>query len=173
MALGLLINLVSGEPNNSRQLAHTATDTSNSQNTAAHSSRSLVTLLCNIMTAVGELLQQTTAHEGGDAAAAVDVGRSAVTADSSYSAAVGHLQDDNSAGEASIVEAYCAMLLGFLVRDCQEVSQCVVQMLEGQSLQPIMEAVQRCLDFYISTGAITDHTRNTLEDLLEHLRKCV
>lgn len=167
VALGLLINLVSGEPANSRQLASMQAESSSRQGAAADDSCSLVSLLCSVMTAVGELLQQAADDEGmSDAAAARAPSRR------TSSAAGSGLEDDNSAGEASIVEAYCAMLLGFLVRDCQDVAQCVPKMLEGQSLQPIVEAVQRCLNFYISTGAITEHTRNTLEELLQQLSRC-
>jgi len=68
-----------------------------------------------------------------------------------------------------LFEVYCGMLLGFLVRDCPEVAPAVASTLQDKSLQPIVCAVQRCLSFYVSTGAITDHTRSTLEQLLQHL----
>eukprot|EP00775_Hariotina_reticulata_P010495 gene10495-10655_t len=53
--------------------------------------------------------------------------------------------------------------------DCPEVAVTVASSLQDQSLQPIVCAVQRCLSFYVSTGAITEHARSTLEQLLQHL----
>lgn len=171
VALGLLINLVSGEPANSRRLASTAARFGSSSADDVCDDASLVPLLCKVMTAVGELLQRASEDEQMEAGAATPP----VHQSRSQAAAAGsaHGIDDNSAGEASIVEAYCAMLLGFLVRDCEDVARCVPQLLHGQSLQPVVDAVQRCVSFYISAGAITDHTKNTLEELLQHLSKCV
>lgn len=177
VALGVLINLVSGEATNSKLLANIAasSDSFGSQDTTVDDNSSLVCLLCKVMAAVGDLLQQAAVDEEMQDAAVkgnADPG-SRASARRSSTASGGSALDENSAGEASIVEAYCAMLLGFMVRDSSEVAQCVPHMLEGQSLQPIVDAVQRCLNFYISTGAITDHTRNTLDELLRHLNKYV
>jgi hypothetical protein len=153
----------------------------------------LVPLLCTVMTAVGSLLQQQEEQEAAaqqqqQERAAEGLGSSSTPApaaagfnllgsprgsESASGSAGGLPTDGNSAaGEASIIEVYCGMLLGFLVRDCADLAAVVAQQLEGGTLQPVVGAVQRCLHFYVSTGAITEHTKVTLEELLQHLSSC-
>eukprot|EP00879_Flechtneria_rotunda_P018831 GHRR01019765.1.p1 GENE.GHRR01019765.1~~GHRR01019765.1.p1 ORF type:complete len:522 (+),score=215.01 GHRR01019765.1:1777-3342(+) len=179
VALGLLINLVSGEPAHSRQLAGAPAAAACQE--AEH--EGLIPLLCNVMSAIGQLLED--AHERQhdsdeyDATGSPTVG---ATADSYSRAMCNGSQHEvnrseggngglssNSAGEASIIQVYCGMLLGFLVRDCADLAVTVPQLLDGGSMEPVLGAVERCLAFYVSTGAITDHTRQTLEELLQHL----
>lgn len=57
-----------------------------------------------------------------------------------------------SAGAASIVEAYGAILLGFLVQDCGEARAQAAALLPGGSLVPVIDAVERCLHFYVTAG---------------------
>lgn len=200
VALGVLINLVSGEPGNSRKLASIgappAGGSSSSMDDASQQQeqqqQGLLGLLCTVMTAVGRLLEQQ--QEEMDAAEQQQAGGSNGDHSSNWgvgcargaaadtlsggehplgsptgSGVLGGAADSSIAGEASIVEVYCGMLLGFIVRDCADLAEVVAQQLEGASLQPIVCAVQRCLNFYVSTGAITEHTRTTLEELLQHL----
>ncbi|WIA08618.1 hypothetical protein OEZ85_008047 [Tetradesmus obliquus] len=212
VALGVLINLVSGEPGNSRRLAGLdpaaaaaaaaaaggdCMDTdlqedSQQQQQQGVSCEGLVPLLCTVMTAVGRLLQQQEEKDAaqqqqqqGAAAGAAGSSTPAAAAagafnllgsprgsESASGSASGHLDGNSAAGEASIIEVYCGMLLGFLVRDCADLAPVVAAQLEGGSLQPVVGAVQRCLHFYVSTGAITEHTKVTLEELLQHLNSC-
>jgi hypothetical protein len=154
----------------------------------------LVPLLCTVVTAVGRLLQQQEEKEAAQqqqqrGAAAAGFGSSSTPApaaaagafnllgsprgsESASGSASGHLDGNSAAGEASIIEVYCGMLLGFLVRDCADLAPVVAKQLEGGSLQPVVGAVQRCLHFYVSTGAITEYTKVTLEELLQHLNSC-
>lgn len=37
------------------------------------------------------------------------------------------------------------------------------------SIQPVIDGVKRCLEFYLSTGAITERTENSLKILLAML----
>jgi hypothetical protein len=213
VALGVLINLVSGEPGNSRRLAGLdpaaaaagpadgdSMDTdlqedSQQQLQQGLSCEGLVPLLCTVMTAVGSLLQQQEEQDAAAqqqqqqerAAAGFDSSSTPAPAaaggfnllgsprgsESASGSAGGIPTDGNSAaGEASIIEVYCGMLLGFLVRDCADLAPVVAKQLEGGTLQPVVGAVQRCLHFYVSTGAITEHTKMTLEELLQHLNSC-
>jgi hypothetical protein len=216
VALGVLINLVSGEPGNSRRLAGLdpaaaaaaaaaapvdgdSMDTdlqedSQQQLQQVLSCEGLVPLLCTVMTAVGSLLQQQEEQDAAAqqqqqerAAAGFDSSSTPAPAaaggfnllgsprgsESASGSAGGIPTDGNSAaGEASIIEVYCGMLLGFLVRDCADLAPVVAKQLEGGTLQPVVGAVQRCLHFYVSTGAITEHTKATLEELLQHLNSC-
>jgi hypothetical protein len=76
----------------------------------------------------------------------------------------------NTASEASIVEVYAGILLGFLVRDGgPDLAAAVAALLPGGNLDALSSSTARCLDFYVRTGAITDHTRVTLEQLLQQL----
>jgi len=221
VALGLLINLVSGDAANSKRLtAHSCTiagglllddNQDNSQHSAAAAAVAIPTeiawggssvqLLCTVMATLGRLLQRNRENEGAANAAppadadmddimisspaqsaGAGLGNTGFSSSNSHAALdataapspfTPRLQDEllssDNAGEVSIVEVYCGMLLGFLVRDCPEVAPAVASSLQDKSLQPIVCAVQRCLSFYISTGAITEHTRSTLEQLLQHL----
>jgi hypothetical protein len=215
VALGVLINLVSGEPGNSRRLAgldpaaaaaaaaaaaepagsdsmDIDTQEDSQQQQQGGSCEGLVPLLCTVMTAVGSLLQQQEEKEAAQQqqGAAAGFGSSSSTpaaaggaamnllgsprgSESASGSASAHLDGSSAAGEASIIEVYCGMLLGFLVRDCADLAPVVAQQLEGGTLQPVVGAVQRCLHFYVSTGAITEHTKVTLEELLQHLNSCI
>jgi len=76
---------------------------------------------------------------------------------------------DAHAGEAAIVEAYSAMLIGFLLRGSPRLQQLAAGLLTGGSLQPVVAAIRRCLTFYVTAGAITESTRNKLVQLLTEL----
>ncbi|GAX75747.1 hypothetical protein CEUSTIGMA_g3190.t1 [Chlamydomonas eustigma] len=74
-------------------------------------------------------------------------------------------------GEAAIVQSYSAVLLGFLVIDCEASRSLACSLLCGNSLTAIRTAIKRCLDFYSQTGAITDSCRMSLTMLLEGLEQ--
>lgn len=181
VALGVLINLVSNEPQHSRKLAAAEAGAAASAAGSSQGVSTFVQLLCTVVSALGQLLQQHMDQEdaGGSqqpataaaagpssAAAGLPAGAKVVTSPSAAAEALG----SNTASEASIVEVYSGMLLGFLVRDGDpDLAQAVAAQLPGSSLEPLTSATGRCLDFYVRTGAITDHTRTTLEQLLRHL----
>lgn len=200
VALGVLINLVSNEPQHSRKLAAAqpvaAAAAPGDSSGSSTGVCSFVQLLCTVVSALGQLLQQHMDQEdlvdesqqraaaplhppptagkpspsGTTAAAAAGVlpssGVKVVTSPTAAAEALG----SDTASEASIVEVYSGMLLGFLVRDGDPaLAQAVAAQLPGNSLEPLTSATGRCLDFYVRTGAITEHTRGTLEELLRHL----
>lgn len=76
-------------------------------------------------------------------------------------------------GEAigSIVEVYAAILLGFLVEGDQTAQVEAAALLPGGTLKSVVAAVQRCLQFYVTAGALTQHTENSLRALLASLQK--
>jgi hypothetical protein len=188
-SLGVLMNLVSNEPQHSRQLAAggagdaaAATGSSGSSGDVS----SFVRLLCTVMTALGQLLKHhmdqdsadpaagdpsptpaaAAAGGGGGSSAGLPTGAKVVTSPSDAAEALG----SNTASEASIVEVYSGILLGFLVRDGGPgLAAAVAGLLPGGSLDPLTSATGRCLDFYVRTGAITDHTKATLQALLQQL----
>lgn len=47
------------------------------------------------------------------------------------------------------------MLLGFTIQDCPDARARAASLLPGQSLDPLVSAIQQCLAFYVSAGAIT------------------
>lgn len=176
VALGVLINLVSNEPQHSRKLAAAGAGEAGSAASSSQGVSTFVQLLCTVVSALGQLLQQHMDQEEAgsqqaaagpsSAAAGLPAGAKVVTSPSAAAEALG----SNTASEASIVEVYSGMLLGFLVRDGDpDLAQAVAAQLPGSSLEPLTSATGRCLDFYVRTGAITDHTRTTLEQLLRHL----
>jgi hypothetical protein len=184
VSLGVLMNLVSNEPQHSKQLA-AAGDQGAAGSSSSSGVSSFVRLLCTVMSALGQLLQQCNEAEeagfaaargaaaaaagsppGGAAGAGPTSGAKVVTSPSAAVEALG----SNTASEASIVEVYSGILLGFLVRDGGPLlAQEVCALLPGRSLDPLLLATGRCLDFYVRTGAITDHTKATLEQLLQQL----
>jgi hypothetical protein len=204
VALGVLMNLVSNEPQHSRRLAAAgsqdaaaaaaAGDVSGSalggDNGSSTEVSSFVRLLCTVMTALGQLLHHHNESEeaalappqaaatdsaaaaataaGGSRGEALPAGAKVVTTPSAAADALG----SNSVSEASIVETYSGILLGFLVRDGGAgLAASVAALLPGGSLDPLLSATGRCLDFYVRTGSITDHTRSTLEQLLRQLKE--
>jgi len=141
IALGLLINLAEGVEDNKRRIL--AWD------------GGILELLVHIM----ELsAQKSTCGTSGDGSGGADE----VTADD--------LEIDEAEGEASIVEVYAAMLLGFLVEGDPKLRQRAAALLPGGSLQPVVSAVERCLEFYIRADAITDSTSAKLKKLLASLK---
>lgn len=188
MALGLLINLVSGVPGNSRLLTQLAagggsagSGSVGSDQAIPGASSALVPLLCSIMAAVAALQQQqqlsncdqsgtvdnSNTAAGGRQQQEQQLLRDVAPASSPPSATATDTAD--AAGEASIVEVYCGVLLGFLVRDCPSLGPSVASSLGDSGLDLVVNAVRRCLHFYVSAGAITDHTRGTLQELLAQL----
>lgn len=92
------------------------------------------------------------------------------SSDSGGEVTVDDLDITDTEGEASIVEAYVAMLLGFLVEGNEELKRKAVALLPDQSLQPVVAAVERCLEFYIRADAITESTSNKLKRLVHALK---
>eukprot|EP00967_Tisochrysis_lutea_P002894 scaffold3498_cov17-Tisochrysis_lutea.AAC.1 len=53
-------------------------------------------------------------------------------------------------------QVYASMLLGFIIQDCPSTRGLAATLLPGGTLKPLVSAIQRCLAFYVSAGAITD-----------------
>ncbi|GFH05752.1 uncharacterized protein HaLaN_00263 [Haematococcus lacustris] len=79
------------------------------------------------------------------------------------------LGEGASGGEASIVQVYASLLLGFLIQDCPASLEEAVSLLPGRTLQPVQTAIQRMLLFYVQAGAITNATRDAMVKLLQQL----
>jgi hypothetical protein len=71
-----------------------------------------------------------------------------------------------------MVEVYAAILLGFLVEGDQAARAEAAALLPGGAgLAPVVAAVERCLAFYVSAGAITKGSERSLRELLQSLRE--
>ena len=81
------------------------------------------------------------------------------------------LEHGEGEGAASIVEVYAAILLGFLIEGHAEAHAEAVALLPGNSIEPVVAAVARCLQFYISANAITATTEQALRSLLAALKE--
>ena len=79
------------------------------------------------------------------------------------------LAQQEEEGAASIVETYAALLLGFLVAQDPTLRAEAAAAMPGNSLDPVVAGVQRCLRFYMDTGAITERTEASLRSLLADL----
>ena len=75
-------------------------------------------------------------------------------------------EDDTAAG---VVHMYTALLLGFVVEGSPELQSEAVQHLG--SLQPIIIAIQECMEFYTQTGAINSQNEHSLRTLLTALQQ--
>ena len=71
------------------------------------------------------------------------------------------------------LQAYSAMLLGFIVVDSPESQKEACAMLRTGSLQPIAASIRSCLDFYSYTGAITEECKASLIQLLKSMSDLV
>ena len=79
------------------------------------------------------------------------------------------LQQGDGEAAASIVEVYAAILLGFLIEGDTVAQGEAAELLPGKSLVPVIAAVQRCLNFYVNAGAVTQRTEASLRALLASL----
>lgn len=64
---------------------------------------------------------------------------------------------------------YAALLIGFLVAPGPQLRAEVAAVLPCGSIAPVVEGVQKCLDFYLSTGSITQKTEQSLRGLVASL----
>jgi hypothetical protein len=81
------------------------------------------------------------------------------------------LQHGEGEGAASIVEVYAAILLGFLIEGDRGAQAEAALLLPGKTIAPVAAAVARCLQFYVSAGAITKSTEDSLRALLASLKQ--
>ena len=65
---------------------------------------------------------------------------------------------------------YAAILLGFLVLDPGPWRGAARSLLAGCSLRPVVDAIRRCLDFYVRAGAITQASCNMLARRLQEMQ---
>lgn len=79
------------------------------------------------------------------------------------------LQHGEGEAAASIVEVYAAILLGFLVEGDKKAQEEASKILPGKSMECVLSAVQKCLHFYVTAGALTQRTEASLRALLASL----
>lgn len=79
------------------------------------------------------------------------------------------LQHGEGEAAASIVEVYAAILLGFLVEGDKKAQEEASTVLPGNSMDCVISAVQKCLHFYVTAGALTQRTEASLRALLASL----
>ena len=79
------------------------------------------------------------------------------------------LQHGEGEAAASIVEVYAAILLGFLVEGDKNAQKEAAKVLPGNSMECVLSAVQKCLHFYVTAGALTQRTEASLRALLASL----
>eukprot|EP00887_Chlorella_sp_A99_P003842 scaffold11.g3842.t1 len=81
------------------------------------------------------------------------------------------LSGEEEQGAASIVEVYAAILLGFLVEGSPDARREAAALLPTHSLAPVAAAVARCFHFYLSAGAMTKGSEDSLRRLLASLQE--
>lgn len=64
------------------------------------------------------------------------------------------------------MQVYASLLSGFLIAASPKVKEGMISQMADGSVQPIVEGVQKCLEFYASTGTITDRTEKSLREVL-------
>lgn len=69
------------------------------------------------------------------------------------------------------LQAYSAMLLGFIVADDAALRQQAAAALPGGSLAPVATAVEQCLQFYVAVGAMPEENERSLRQLVASLRQ--
>jgi len=79
------------------------------------------------------------------------------------------LQHGEGEAAGSIVEVYAAILLGFLVEGDKNAQEEASKVLPGKSMACVISAVQKCLHFYVTAGALTQRTEASLRALLASL----
>ena len=73
-------------------------------------------------------------------------------------------------GTGSIIEVYASILLGFLVEGDEAARKEASGELPGGSLECVVSAVERALNFYVSAGAITQGSEQSLRSLVASLK---
>ncbi|KAK9817241.1 hypothetical protein WJX72_011651 [[Myrmecia] bisecta] len=81
------------------------------------------------------------------------------------------LADSEEDGTAAILEAYAAVLLGFLLERDLSLRPVAAALMPEGSLDPVISAIHRCLQFYVQTGSITQQTEASLRNLLTTLEQ--
>lgn len=163
--LGLLINCVEEDKQNRAKLRTmqlpVVGDTAGSSGSASGSGLVglLSRLICIVMAATGK--GGYGEEKGGDSATQGSQGEE-VTLDA--------LQHGEGEAAASIIEVYAAILLGFLVEGDKKAQNEAAQQLPENSMKPVISAVQKCLNFYVTAGALTQRTEASLRALLASLQ---
>lgn len=229
VAIGVLINLVTGFPGNRAAMlawapplaGDSAAAPASASSSKAPSARTaggagagsasaggLVPLLCSVITAVAAQAEAPSRAAAGSAAAGAGAsaagrtppplpsnqrtlggggepaspsgdpkGRSPLGNATPGSSTPGEelteaaLRVQQAEGVASIVEAYACVLLGFLVEGDEPLQRSAAAALPGGSLEPVVAQIRKCLQFYASTGAITEAAKASFVRLLAALTK--
>jgi len=80
------------------------------------------------------------------------------------------LKDGEGEAIGSIVEVYAAILLGFLVEGDRAAQAEAAATLPGGTMAPVVAAIRRCFQFYVTAGALAQHTEASLRDLIASLQ---
>ena len=81
------------------------------------------------------------------------------------------LSTPTSRTTAHTVQAYSAMLLGFLVAEDAQLRNEAAAALPGGGLAPVANAVEQCLHFYLAVGAMPAENEQSLRRLVTSLRQ--
>ena len=162
--LGLLINCVEEDLQNRAKLRNMPLPAGDDVGIGGVSGNGLVGLLSRLISNVMAAGGKGDPQEGkeGDVPTQASQGEE-VTLDT--------LQHGEGEAAASIIEVYAAILLGFLVEGDKKAQNEAAQHLPGKSLSPLISAVRKCLNFYVTAGALTQRTEASLRALLASLQE--
>ena len=71
------------------------------------------------------------------------------------------------------MQVYAATLCGFLVMEDAALRKEAAALLPGQTLEPLVSAIQRMLHFYVNTGTIVQQAEARLRELVTALSQGV
>lgn len=79
------------------------------------------------------------------------------------------LRDGEGRAIGSIISAYSSILLGFLVDEDPSACSRALEILNFESLSPVIATIRKCLAFYKNVGALTARTEISLGQLIARL----
>ncbi len=167
--LGLLINLAGCGPDLRRRLRELRLPAAGGA-AAGGSATGLVALLCGLISSVAGAAGVGGAAAGAPGAPGASPSKRRTSAGGSEEVTLDSLEAGEGQGAASILEAYAAILAGFLVEGDAAARAEAAALLPDGSLAPVVAAVARCLQFYLTAGAITRRTEDSLRALLAALQ---
>lgn len=152
--LGVLINIAEHRPDTRQRMRAFTCAIKGGEDTAK-----MMTLLCRLVSTAHTSSEEKGGGVDGDGQPTADE----VTLDT--------LETGEEQGAGLIVEVYAAILLGFLIDGDAGAQSEAAALLPGGTLDPVIAAVARCLQFYINAGAITSKTEGSLRRLLASLKE--
>lgn len=156
--LGVLVNLVEKDTGNRARLA--ASSVTLPRSTGGSSEvrgcrRGVIALLCSIF---------LTRQGAGEAIHGVGM----VAAEANDEAAI--MQSQREA-ENMIVEAYAALLLGFLSKESENARHSIALCLPGHSLKVLVPILERFVAFHLSLNMISSETHAAVADVIESCKQ--